>query len=333
MRGPRTSPPRSTPIARRASPRSRCVASAGTTLTGAVDPIAGLADVCAARGVWLHVDGAYGLPAACAPSARALFAGLERADSVSVDAHKWLYLPKACSIVLVRDKSSLVEAFAHDESYMLHDEDERHAVDTTLEYSRPFRALKLWLALRAHGAEAFRAAIEQNLEQARFLRTLIEGHDDLEVVGTPSLSIVPFRHLPGDGRDVDAHNLALAHAIDLDGRVYVSPAVVDGTRGAAAVHRQLPHDRRRRARARRRRARARRRPRLGWLGRQGTSVRRPSASRSADMPSARRWCSQMSGVSGASSASARYSMSAPSRSSPASSACRSQARSDCRIHW
>jgi aromatic-L-amino-acid decarboxylase len=204
------------------------IASAGTTLTGAVDPIAGLADVCAERGVWLHVDGAYGLPAAAAPSTKALFAGLERADSVSVDAHKWLYLPKACSVVLVRDKASLVEAFAHDESYILHDEDERHAVDTTLEYSRPFRALKLWLALRTHGAEAFRAAVEQNIQQARVLRTIIESHDDLEVVGTPGLSIVPFRHLPGDGRDIDAHNLALAHALDADGRVYVSPAFVDG---------------------------------------------------------------------------------------------------------
>jgi aromatic-L-amino-acid decarboxylase len=206
-----------------------CVASAGTTLTGAVDPIAGLADVCASRGVWLHVDGAYGLPAACAPSAKALFAGVERADSVSVDAHKWLYLPKACGIVLVRDESTLVEAFAHDESYMLHDENERHAVDTTLEYSRPFRALKLWLAFRTHGAEAFRAAIERNLEQARLLRSLVEQHDDLELVGTPGLSIVPFRHLPGDGRDLDVHNLDLARELAADGRVYVSPALVDGS--------------------------------------------------------------------------------------------------------
>jgi aromatic-L-amino-acid decarboxylase len=184
--------------------------------------------VCAARGVWLHVDGAYGLPAAATPSARHLFAGLERADSVSVDAHKWLYLPKACGVVLVRDESVLVQAFAHDESYMLHDENERHAVDTTLEYSRPFRALKLWLAFRTHGAEAFREAIEQNLAQARLLRTLIDQHDDLEIVGTPGLSIVPFRHLPADGRDLDAHTLELSRALQADGRVYVSPAVVDG---------------------------------------------------------------------------------------------------------
>ena len=196
-----------------------CVASAGTTLTGAVDPIGALAAVCGPRGVWLHVDGAYGLPAAAAPSTRDLFAGLELADSVSVDAHKWLYLPKACGVVLVRDESALLEAFAHDESYMLHDENERHAVDTTLEYSRPFRALKLWLAFRTHGAGAFRDAIERNLAQARLLRSIVDEHDDLEVVGTPGLSIVPFRHIPGDGRDIDAHNLELARRLQADGRV------------------------------------------------------------------------------------------------------------------
>jgi aromatic-L-amino-acid/L-tryptophan decarboxylase len=147
---------------------------------------------------------------------------------VSVDAHKWLYLPKACGVVLVRDASALVDAFAHDESYMLHDENERHAVDTTLEYSRPFRALKLWLAFRTHGAEAFRSAIERNLEQARLLVGLIERADDLELVGRPGLSIVPFRHLPGDGREIDAHNLELSRLLERDGRVYVSPAIVDG---------------------------------------------------------------------------------------------------------
>src|SRR5207247_955012 len=87
--------------------------SAGTTLTGAVDPIAELADVCAARGVWLHIDGAYGLPAAAAPSAAAHFRGLDRADSVTIDAHKWLYLPKACSVVLVRRQDHLHTADAH----------------------------------------------------------------------------------------------------------------------------------------------------------------------------------------------------------------------------
>ena len=207
-----------------------CVASAGTTLTGAVDRIDQLADICAPRDVWLHVDGAYGLPAAATPSASELFAGLERADSVSVDAHKWLYLPKACGVVLVRDESVLVDAFAHDESYMLHDENERHAVDTTLEYSRPFRALKLWLAFRTHGAGAFRNAIERNLEQARLLRRPDRaGTTTSSSSGTPGLSIVPFRHLPGDGREIDAHNLELARLLERGRQVFVAPAIVDGS--------------------------------------------------------------------------------------------------------
>jgi len=112
------------------------VATAGTTLTGAVDPIAPIADICERRGIWFHVDGAYGLPAGSVVPER--FAGVERADSVSVDAHKWLYVPKACSVVLVREQDALSEAFAHEEGYLPHQRHELHAADITLEYSRPF---------------------------------------------------------------------------------------------------------------------------------------------------------------------------------------------------
>ncbi len=173
------------------------VATAGTTLTGAVDPIDALADVCEERGLWLHVDGAYGVAAATTPSAGALFAGLERADSVTLDAHKWLYLPKACGVVLVRRREDLHGALAHEEDYIPHERPEHHMVDITLEYSRPFRALKLWLAFRAHGADAIRAAIERNLGQARLLYDEVSRHDDLETLcGPPQLSVVPFRHVP-----------------------------------------------------------------------------------------------------------------------------------------
>ena len=204
------------------------VASAGTTLTGAVDPLDAVADVCAARGVWLHVDGAYGLPAAATASHGGLFAGVERADSVAIDAHKWLYLPKACSAVLVRSAGELAAAFAHEEAYMPHEEGEPHAADLTLEYSRPFRALKLWLAFRVHGAPAFREAIERNLAQARLMADEVRRHDDLELALEPQLSIVPFRHLPGGDLDVDQHNLALAGSLQADGRVYLASAVIDG---------------------------------------------------------------------------------------------------------
>ena len=206
------------------------VATAGTTLTGAVDPIGGLADVCAEAGVWLHVDGAYGLPAATTPSAAHLFTGLDRADSVTLDAHKWLYLPKACGVLLVRRRDDLVEAFAHEEAYIPH-ERTGHMVDITLEYSRPFRALKLWLAFRAHGAQAFRDAVEENLRQARLLYELVISHPSLEpLCGPPPLSIVPFRHVDVTG-DVNEGNARLVRALQDDGRVWVAPATVDGKVG------------------------------------------------------------------------------------------------------
>ncbi|HEU4355607.1 MAG TPA: aminotransferase class V-fold PLP-dependent enzyme [Actinomycetota bacterium] len=204
------------------------VASAGTTLTGAIDPIDELAEVCAPRGVWLHVDGAYGLPAAGVPSMRPAFAGLERADSISVDAHKWLYLPKACGIVLVRRGQDLLDVFAHEEGYLPHQQHDLYAVDITLEYSRPFRALKFWLAFRAHGAPAFREAIERNLAEARLLYEVVGRHDDLEALGPPQLSIVPFRHVPDGVVDRNAHNAALAEALQADGRVYLASALIDG---------------------------------------------------------------------------------------------------------
>jgi aromatic-L-amino-acid/L-tryptophan decarboxylase len=204
------------------------VATAGTTLTGAVDPIGALADVCQARDVWLHVDGAYGLPAAAVPSCSHLFEGLERADSCAVDAHKWLYLPKACGIVLVRHEQQLAAAFRHDAAYLPHERPEPRPVDTTLEYSRPFRALKLWLAFRAHGAAAFRAAIERNLGQARLLYRELQRHPDLQPLGPPVLSILPFRHLPPDTRDLDQHNWALGERLMRDPRVQVAPALIDG---------------------------------------------------------------------------------------------------------
>jgi aromatic-L-amino-acid decarboxylase len=207
------------------------VATAGTTLTGAVDPIDGLADVCAARDVWLHVDGAYGVAAATTRSAGHLFAGLDRADSVTLDAHKWLYLPKACGVMLVRRHEDLHGALAHEEDYIPHERPEHHMVDITLEYSRPFRALKLWLAFRAHGAEAIRAAIERNLGQARLLHEEVARHDELEhLCGVPPLSIVPFRHVPAGlpAANLDEHNARLVKELQRQGDVWVAPARVDG---------------------------------------------------------------------------------------------------------
>jgi aromatic-L-amino-acid decarboxylase len=201
------------------------VATAGTTLTGAIDPLDAIADVCEERGVWVHVDGAYGLPAAAVRPD--LFRGFERARSVSVDAHKWLYLPKACGIVLVLRKEDLTASFAHEQGYMPHQRHELHAVDFTFEYSRPFRALKLWLAMRAHGAQAFRQAIERNLREARLLWETISARPDFEALGEPRLSIVPFRHVLEGIGDVNAHNQRLGEALQTDGRVWIATALID----------------------------------------------------------------------------------------------------------
>lgn len=205
------------------------VANGGTTLTGAVDPIAEVADVCATHGVWLHVDGAYGLPAAATKVAAPLFAGLERADSVTLDAHKWLGLQKSCSLVLVREAGALEVAFGHEEGYMRR-ETVPNAVERTLEYSRPLRSLKLWLAFRTHGAAAFRGWISQTLELAGMLADEVRAAPDFELLAEPTLSTVCFRHLAAglDEAELDAHNYALATRSQEDGRIYLASALIDG---------------------------------------------------------------------------------------------------------
>ena len=202
------------------------VATAGTTLTGAVDPLAEIADVCAEHGVWLHVDGAYGAPAAGVPSLAPMFAGMERADSLTVDAHKWLGVQKSCSLVMLARQGPLESAFAHDERYMLHAGLAANGVDRTLEYSRPVRSLKLWLAFRIYGAATLRRWIEVTTVHARTLAQALAADPRFELLNDPHLSVVCFRSV-GDG-DLDDRNLRLARAICEDGRVYLAPAVVDG---------------------------------------------------------------------------------------------------------
>ncbi len=204
------------------------VATAGTTLTGSVDLLDEVADVCARHGAWLHVDGAYGLPGAAVPSAAPLFAGLERADSVTLDAHKWLGVQKSCSVVMMRERGRLRSTFGHEERYMLHDADVANPVDRTLEYSRPFRSLRLWMAFRVHGAAQYRRWIERTLANARHLTESLRAAPEFELLHDPMLSTVCFRHVPPGVDDLDAHNLLLAREIQRDGRVFLAPASVDG---------------------------------------------------------------------------------------------------------
>ena len=203
------------------------VANGGTTLTGAVDDLDAVGAVCERHGVWMHLDGAYGLPAAATETAAPLFAGVDRADSVSLDAHKWLGLQKSCSVILLRDAGRLEATFGHEEAYIRRDA-VPNAVERTLEYSRPLRSLKLWLAFRTYGAGAFRDWIEATLERARELTRLVSEDSEFELACERTLSTVCFRHAPPGITDPDRHNRELAAAVQEDGRVYLAPALVDG---------------------------------------------------------------------------------------------------------
>ena len=188
-----------------------------------------LADVCEARDVWLHVDGAYGIAAASTYSGH-LFAGVERADSVTLDAHKWLSAsPRRAASCSSGGDEDLHGALARGGLHPARASRPPRQTTSTLRHSRPFRALKLWLAFRAHGAAAIRAAIERNLGQARLLHAEVSRYDDLEVLcAEPPLSVVPFRHVPDGVEDLDEHNAGLVEELQRNGDVWVAPARVDG---------------------------------------------------------------------------------------------------------
>ncbi len=213
------------------------IANAGTVNTGAFDPLAEISNVAARFGLWLHVDASYGGFARLAPSARALFDGIERADSISLDPHKWLYLPVDCGCVLYRDPQTARAAFAHDAEYtrvISQEADEAFAFwDYGPELSRRFRALKVWMTLKAVGLRAFSDAIEKDLACARRLESLVQASEDFEMLAPVELSIFCFRHVPARLRgapdaEIDAWNERLLVALQADGSSYLSNARIGG---------------------------------------------------------------------------------------------------------
>jgi glutamate/tyrosine decarboxylase-like PLP-dependent enzyme len=211
------------------------VANAGTTATGAVDPLDAVAGIATDAKVWMHVDGAYGAPAAADPASRRLFAGLHRADSVCIDAHKWLYAPVDCSALLLHDPAATARAFgAGADDYvrvLAAQATETYAFwDHGLELSRRFRALKLWATLRFYGARRLAAAIGEDIRLAAHLAELVTAAEDFELLAGPGLSICCFRHAPRHVEDaaLDAHNERILQALQRDGRVYLSNATIDG---------------------------------------------------------------------------------------------------------
>jgi aromatic-L-amino-acid/L-tryptophan decarboxylase len=215
------------------------VASAGTVATGAIDPLAQVADVCSEEGLWMHVDAAYGGPAILADDLRPLFAGIGRAHSIAFDPHKWLYTPHSGGCVLVRDLQQMAGSFAVEPTYV-HEDRERTGRGINLmemgpQFSRGFWALKVWVSLLAHGRRAFAARISHDAALARYLGRRIEDRPDFELSAPVVLSICCFRYVPADlpepsGREeyLDELNRRLMTEIQLDGRVYYSNAVLHG---------------------------------------------------------------------------------------------------------
>jgi glutamate/tyrosine decarboxylase-like PLP-dependent enzyme len=207
------------------------VATGGTVNTGSIDPLADIAALCREHGLWMHIDGAYGALAALAVPER--FVGLNAADSLSLDPHKWLYQPLDCGVLLFRDAAAARAAFSYSGDYakpLAEDPVEGFAFfDESLELSRRFRALKLWLSLRYHGLQAFRGAIHADLRHAQLLAEQVAGSPRLELEAPVTLSAVCFRHRPESAApDAERLNAAILRRVVERGHVYLSNATLRG---------------------------------------------------------------------------------------------------------
>jgi glutamate/tyrosine decarboxylase-like PLP-dependent enzyme len=215
------------------------VASAGTVATGAVDPLEEIADLCADEGLCFHIDAAYGGPAVLAEDLRPQFAGIERADSIAFDPHKWLYTPHSGGCVLVRDSAVLVMSFAALATYVYEDKERSgHGIDLGMmgpQFSRGFQAFKIWVSLLAHGRKAFARRISHDAELARYMGARVLERPEFELATPVSLSICCFRFVPPglqhspDREDyLNRLNQRLMTEIQLDGRAFCSNALLEG---------------------------------------------------------------------------------------------------------
>jgi glutamate/tyrosine decarboxylase-like PLP-dependent enzyme len=221
------------------------VGVAGTTNTGAVDPLNALADFCQDQRLWFHVDAAYGGPAARTEIAGKLFRGLESADSVVVNPHKWLYVPAEAACILVREPAALRHTFQVSADYLKKEKDA--GIDAPLDFKdyspqlhRNFRALKVWMTFKAYGTRKLRAAIESNIEIMRYLADRIDESQDFVRLAPVPLSVVCFQYSTadvskhGDQKYLDDLNSRLLGALEKDGRIFLSGTTIHGKRALRA---------------------------------------------------------------------------------------------------
>ena len=199
------------------------VATIGTTSSTAIDPVSEIADACAEAGVWLHVDAAYAGPAAICPELRPHFAGWERADSIGLNPHKWLFTPMDCAVVLTRRPEALRAAFSLVPEYLRVDEDVVSLSEFTVPLGRRFRALKLWTVLRCYGADGLRALIREHVRLADLFAEWVEAEPGWEVAAPHPFSLVCFR-LAGE----DEANELLMNRVNAAGEIFLSHTKLDG---------------------------------------------------------------------------------------------------------
>ncbi len=214
------------------------VGTAGDVSMGVVDDLKGIGEICKKHDLWFHVDGAYGVPAACLSDQQKTFEGLNEADSIALDPHKWLYAPLEAGCTLVKNPQHLVDAYSSNPEYYNFgktEEPETNFFEFGLQNSRGFRALKVWLALQQAGRKAYEEMIGDDVRLARLMFDLADENDELEAV-THSLSITTFRYIPSDldlmGEEREKYlnqlNEKLVDRLQFGGEVFLSNAVVDG---------------------------------------------------------------------------------------------------------
>ncbi|MEP6751083.1 MAG: pyridoxal-dependent decarboxylase [Bacteroidota bacterium] len=215
------------------------IGTAGDVSTGAVDDLTGIAVICKKYDLWFHIDGAYGIPAAVIPELKLLFAGIEEADSIALDPHKWLYSPLEAGCTLVKNPHHLIETYSSHPVYYNFDTKEGSPTRNYYEYgfqnSRGFKALKVWFALQQAGRQGYIKMIGDDIELSKLLFNLAEQHPELQAV-TQSLSITTLRYVPenyGDGQEdnevyLNKLNELLLNKMQQDGNIFLSNAVVRG---------------------------------------------------------------------------------------------------------
>jgi glutamate/tyrosine decarboxylase-like PLP-dependent enzyme len=209
------------------------VGSAGTTNTGAVDPLEEIADLCAREGIWMHVDAAYAGFTALLPEGRAALKGIERADSVTLDPHKWLFVPFECGCLLVRDPKSLEHAFSVHPEYLTDvraGHQEVNFADSGEQLTRYSRALKIWLSVRYFGLDAIRDAIARGVHLAEYAQRRLETHGAFEILSPARYGVLCFRlhdpSMPGDA--LDAFNERVNATVNATGHFLYSSTRLGG---------------------------------------------------------------------------------------------------------